>query len=179
MPISFKINEAKPIAECHLRRAWLARTSVEFSTQTGSANHPYTLLEPGDVVTSRGYTLRLVDKLEAKGVIQWRAVLDDPGIYPFITALGGSAIEITDAPDGANNPDDGTADDAVDDGSSDDENPDDSAPSDDTAPDDTVDDAIGPDDTTTDDSNDDSSVDDTGVDDTPDDGSVGNNDDDL
>jgi hypothetical protein len=104
MPIAFKLREAQPIAECHLRRAWLARTSVEFSTQTGTRNNAYTLLEPGDLVTCRGYTLCITDKQEAKGIIQWKAVLDDPAIYPLITATGGIEIETIDPPDEVNEP---------------------------------------------------------------------------
>lgn len=93
LAISYKINEVNKIADAMLQRAWLNRVQVAFTT-----NRTYSHIEPGDLVQVRDYVIRLTEKLESNGVIQWRGVVDDPTIYPFISA-NSTAIDVADPND--------------------------------------------------------------------------------
>jgi len=89
--ISMSPDKAAQIAEVLLYDHHVAANTFQFALQ-----RKYTTLEPTDVVTiptpSASYRLRLVDKKESAGVIDFTAVADDATIYNS-TAQGASQME--------------------------------------------------------------------------------------
>jgi hypothetical protein len=81
VPMSLREAEARAIADAALARTWVSRSTAAFTT-----TRRYAALEPGDCITCRGLTLRILEKTEAQCTIKWLAITDDPSLYPFITA---------------------------------------------------------------------------------------------